>query len=144
MINASLGNEEELIMNIENTKFSIYKIDKEKTFTTFGINEKDINTSKLVDLICKGNINYLKNRDDFKYIFIDNTLAKGIVFRTSNKATWSSFISEMFSEDIDVDFQFDIKNTNYSYVLYLNNNDDNIYAVTGGYGSNVIKKYTEL
>ena len=124
----------------EKTNFNIYKIDREKASSIFCIKNKKLSSEEMIPIFIKGNINYIKKKGNFDYKILSYEKVSGIVYKSSNESAWKSFISEIFCDDKEIE-NFDMENTNYSYVLYYPINDD-IYATTGGYGSNIIKKMT--
>ena len=128
------------------TQFSIYKINLETVEDDFKIkNEKDSDAyyDEIIDAIVNSTFSIVgkklnSSQQKFKY-----KLFKGIIFKTVHNPSWDEVANqflvanELEHEKLPTDF---LRNTNVSYV-FLCRMQKNVYACTGGYGSNYINKY---
>lgn len=119
------------------TQFSIYKVDynrSEKYFEELGIKIESYNQleSKILEEI-KNNVQK-KNKNEI--VDVDSNNFKGLVFKTFHYPTWYGMIDDIINDEIEV------SNTHISYILtYLN--DNNLFILTGGLGSNYIAEFTQ-
>ena len=119
------------------TQFSIYKVDynrSEKYFEELGIKIESYNQleSKILEEI-KSNVQK-KNKNEI--VDVNSNNFKGLVFKTFHYPTWYGMIDDIINDEIEV------SNTHISYILtYLN--DNNLFILTGGLGSNYIAEFTQ-
>lgn len=131
------------------TQFSIYKIDLEEVEKTFNI-EKAKNNKKYIDEIenalIKSTEKIISKKLNSAHVCVQYQGFNGIIFKTVHYPIWKNVAQQViagnerksYSIEISDDF---LSNSNISYLL-LYRYADNIYVVTGGYGSNYISKFT--
>ncbi len=127
----------------QETQFSVYKIDLGQFMSIGGMKERT-GGERVVDII-----NYLimdikkevTKKENAEYEDINVSDVKGIVYKTINVPAWDGMIFGLFNK-MDKETPFKIENTNVSYILFYGVNE-NIYAMTAGYGNHLIKKYIE-
>ena len=127
-------------------QFSIYKINLEAVESSFSI-KSEKNSDAYYDEIINAIINSIasivkkkpySSKQRFKYKSFH-----GIVFKTVHTPSWDEVVdhflckNELKDEGTPNNF---LQNTNVSYV-FLIRDQNNIYACTGGYGSNYINKF---
>lgn len=120
------------------TQFSIYKVNIERSKKYF-LEEDNIEISTVEELekniLCdiKKNVT-AKSRSQI--LNITNSNFKGFIFKTYHYPTWYGIVDNLIDEE------FDISNTHISYVMtYLQ--DENIFILTAGLGSNYINEFTQ-
>ena len=131
------------------TQYSIYKINFKAVESVF----KDIPHGKdnteyaenIIDVLINGTRTIIQKKErSFTYLVSYQGL-KGLIFKTTHYPSWhvvaKQIISnnELQSQEINNNF---LTNTNVSYI-YFYLCEDRVFAVTGGYGSNYISKFTE-
>lgn len=137
------GSERRKDMAKHETQFSIYKIDLNQFASIQGMKEKT-EGQRAVDIVSyllteiKKEVN---SRDNAEHEDINISDVKGIVYKTVNIPEWDGMMSGLFDK-MQKEIPFEIENTNVSYVLFYIVNE-NIYAMTAGYGNHLIKKYIE-
>lgn len=131
------------------SQYSIYKINFESVESVFSnVPHGADNTEYAENIITKlinstTDIINKKNKSLIQHVSYEGL--KGIIFKTTYYPSWSNVAKQIISNNepqpqkIDEDF---LTNTNVSYV-YFYLCDDKVFAVTGGYGSNYISKFTE-
>lgn len=128
-------------------QFSIYKINIEEAEHAFPMEKcEDRNkyATKLANAIIAEIARSPKLSERYR---VSYNGFYGVFFKTTHDPAWCGIARQMISgneypEDQDAPSKFFLKNTNVSYVLcYVYSGQ--IYAVTGGYGSNYIGKLTE-
>ena len=131
------------------SQYSIYKINFESVESVFSnVPHGADNTEYAENIITKlinstTDIINKKNKSLIQHVSYEGL--KGIIFKTTHYPSWSNVAKQIISNNepqpqkIDEDF---LTNTNVSYV-YFYLCDDKVFAVTGGYGSNYISKFTE-
>ena len=130
-------------MEGEQIQFSIYKIDVEKT-----LEELNLKEGLKVEEICDKIITYIKNyvkKGPDKLIIVSYDEFKLIYIRSTRTPIWKNIIEGMILEGEaieDNDNIGKIKNESTSYILFYIV-ENNIYAMTGGRGSNYISKFIE-
>lgn len=127
--------------NSVETQYSIYKIDIEKVENVFEIKKKcdDENRYKeIISSLIKDVEQQIKskNHDKIEKVVYDDFF--GLIFRTVHMPVWKGFAKQILNDDNDHE-EF-LKNMNVSYVLFYYH-VDSIYALTGGYGNNYIRKF---
>lgn len=131
-------------------QFSIYKISYEEIERVFEIDKTDdcneygkLVVSALINSIIKN----VKSRPFSQYYRGDYNGFSGVFFKTVHKPSWEGVAREILAGNKPEEEQPNIatgflENTNVSYVLFFVYSGDT-YAVTGGYGSNMINKFIE-
>ena len=129
------------------TQFSIYKIDFDLLDSVFHIaGERDSveyienATKALINSICS----IVKDKSLSQIQRIRYQRFSGVVFKTVHEPSWKAIAEQLIRnnelEDTETDAGF-LTNTNISYVLLCAVGTE-LYACTGGYGSNYIGKFT--
>lgn len=120
------------------TQFSIYKVDYERAVKYFDT-EYDFKITSYTELenqILKAIKEEVLQKNKNEIVSFSNNGFNGLVFKTYHYPSWYGMIDNLLAEYID------LSNTHISYVLsYLE--DDNIFLLTGGLGSNYISEYTQ-
>ena len=133
-------------MAIAEAQFSIYKINYEAVEDTFNIKASK-ESNEYYDEVTHAIVNSISSIIKSKFgsaqqIFKRNGF-EGIVFKTVHVPAWKGiaehFIEKNEIEDDETSKMF-LTNTNVSYV-FLYRDSNNLYACTGGYGSNYISKF---
>lgn len=131
------------------SQYSIYKINFESVESVFNNVSHGADNTEYAENIITKLINSTtdainkKNKSLIQHVSYQGL--KGIIFKTTHYPFWSNVAKQIISNNepqpqkIDEDF---LTNTNVSYV-YFYLCDDKVFAVTGGYGSNYISKFTE-
>lgn len=137
------------MLNNSETQYSIYKINFEAVEQTFSNITPDANNTEYAKNIINLLINYTKSVIQQKQKPLIYTISyqglEGVIFKTTHYPSWRNVAEQIISnnqsqtQNIEEDF---LTNTNVSYV-YFYLCDNKIFAVTGGYGSNYISKFTE-
>lgn len=130
-------------MESEQIQFSIYKIDIEKTL-------EELNLKEGLDItdICNKIITYIKNyvkKGPDKIVIVSYEDFKLIYIKSTRIPIWKNIIEGMISEGEIIEDDNKIgkmKNENTSYILFYIV-ENNIYAMTGGRGSNYVSKFIE-
>lgn len=131
-------------------QFSIYKIcfeEVEREFTFEETDSKEEYASKIAEALVNSVAKIVKKRPYSQMHQVEYGGFYGILFKTVHDPSWGGIAREMISgnqyekEQPKVSKDF-LKNTNISYVL-LYIYEGNVYALTGGYGSNYISKFIE-
>ena len=131
------------------TQYSIYKINFESVESVFSdISHGRNNTEyaeNIITVLINSTIDIIKKKPGSSICSVSYQGLKGVVFKTTHYPSWGNVAeqiignNELQSQEMDNDF---LTNTNVSYIyFYLHN--EKIFAVTGGYGSNYISKFTE-
>ena len=126
------------------TQFSIYKIDYDLVEEKFNINiSRTANnyTTAITSVLVNSIVAILKTKSSSYYRF-DNNGFVGVVFKTIHKPAWKDVAEQLLSnENLDSKTKESLlNNTNVSYV-FIYEIKGNLYACTGGYGSNYISKF---
>ena len=133
-------------MAIAETQFSIYKINLETVESEFKVkNEKgtDAYYNEIINAIVNSTSSIIEKKKDSSQQKFKYKSFNGIIFRTVHKPSWEDVANqfmvgnELDCDELPTDF---LQNTNVSY-LFLCRMEDNVYACTGGYGSNYINKF---
>lgn len=127
----------------QETQFSIYKIDLSLFTSIQGMKEKT-EEQRAIDII-----NFLLteikkevyHRGNAQCEDVNVSDIRGIVYKTVHVPEWKGMMSSLFGK-MEKGIPFGIENVNVSYVLFYRINE-NIYAMTAGYGNHLIKKYIE-
>lgn len=141
-----------IVMNKEylpETQFSIYKIDFEEVENKFKIKHKSLDESyveEIVEALINGTKKILDKKTNSISFHVKYTGFSGLIFKTIHNPVWKEVAQQIISgneikmekKSIPPDF---LTNSNVSYLLFYKQ-DDNLYAVTGGYGSNYVSKFT--
>lgn len=137
-----------MMVNSE-TQYSIYKINFESVENVFSNISHGANNTEYAENIITALINstiaIIKKKPRSSICSVSYQGLKGIVFKTTHYPSWGNVAeqiianNELQSQEIDKNF---LTNTNISYIYFYIYNDK-IFAVTGGYGSNYISKFTE-
>lgn len=125
------------------TQFSIYKIDISLFLSIQGMDKKTpANRAKdILSIILAEIKEEIKKRKDSVYMDIDVDGMRGVVYKTINIPEWDGMISNLITQ-MNKEKSFVLENTNVSYILlYIVN--ENIYAMTAGFGNHLIKKNVE-
>ena len=133
-------------MGIAETQFSIYKINFESVENTFAIKsdkKSDKYYKEITNVLINSIASIVRNKDGSEQQVFRYNGFNGIVFKTIHTPTWESiakqFIQNNEKKNGDISNKF-LTNTNVSYV-FLYKDGQNLYACTGGYGSNYINKF---
>lgn len=137
-------------MGSTTAQFSIYKISHEEVRKVFsiepektGLEYTSIVTNTLIDSVIK----LIRRRPHSQVYRVAYKGMRGVFFKTIHNPAWEGIArliidgNEYNKEQGELGNEF-LKNTNVSYVLFYSHRED-IYAVTGGYGSNYIGKFIE-
>ena len=130
---------------MEKNIFSIYKINLEKVKKKTCPETENPTFKTLFDKLISRIEECVKEKSDGYINTINYPDFRGVVYRTEVAPKWKTLIenmsayTEIESGKQDVSW---IVNTNVSYILFHECNEQ-IYAVTGGYGHNIIKEYIE-
>ena len=138
------------MVSTTDTQYSIYKINFEAVENVFNNIARGDNSNEyaqnVVDVLIKSiNKNLSLKKPEPKIHTISYQGLRGIIFKTIHFPAWSGVAREILTnneEKTEKENQNFLTNTNVSYV-YFYICEDKIYAVTGGYGSNHIAKFTE-
>lgn len=125
------------------TQFSVYKIDANLFTSVKGIKDKT-KEQAAIDIIMYLLAEIKKElykRDNAEYEEVNVCDVRGIVYKTLHVPEWKGMISGLFNK-MEKEIPFKMENTNISYVLLYRVNE-NVYAMTAGYGNHIIKKYIE-
>lgn len=119
------------------TQFSIYKVDYDRAKKYFEEKGESVELYSELDVKIIDNIkSNIKKKSKNDVVDVDSDSFNGIVFKTYHYPSWYGMIEDIVNDDID------ISNTHISYVLtYLN--DNNLFILTGGLGSNYISEFTQ-
>lgn len=131
-------------------QFSIYKISFEEVEREFIITKSgnaEEYAKKIVSALINSVVKIIKKRPNSEVYKVECKGFYGIVFKTVHDPSWEGIIRDMIHSNqcpeqqpaTSKDF---LKNTNISYVLFYTYSG-NVYALTGGYGSNYINKFIE-
>ena len=140
--------EGKMVVNCE-TQYSIYKINFEAVENAFsnvshGSDNKEY-AENIIDVLINSTTKIIKDKQKSLICAISYQGLKGVIFKTTHYPSWGDVANQIISNNeaqsqkIDENF---LTNTNVSYV-YFYLCDDKVFAVTGGYGSNYISKFTE-
>src|SRR5690554_2622668 len=134
---------------VPQTQFSIYKIDCEEVEAIFKISHsinKQEYTDKIISSLINSTTKIIKNKKIKPTIYeVKNDDFSGLIFKTNHIPIWrdlAQFLilnNEIKSENKKYEEDF-ILNGNVSYILFYALGK-NVYALTGGYGSNYISKF---
>ena len=130
-------------MEEEQIQFSIYNIDIEKTSEELNLQE-GLNVKDICDKIITYIKNYVKKGPN-KIVIACYEEFKVIYIKSTRTPIWKNIIEGMISKGKiieDDDKIGKIKNENTSYILFYIV-ENNIYAMTGGRGSNYVSKFIE-
>lgn len=137
-----------MAVNLE-TQYSIYKINFEAVENVFSGISHDDNSAKyaenIIDVLINSVISIIKKRQKSLVYRISYQGFNGIIFKTTHYPSWIDVAKQIIAnneispEKNNDDF---LTNTNVSYV-YFYMCENKVFAVTGGYGSNYISKFTE-
>ena len=128
------------------TQFSIYKINLETVESEFKVkNEKgtDAYYVEIINSIVNSTSSIIEKKKNSSQQKFKYKSFYGIIFKTVHKPSWDDvanqflFGNELDRDELSADF---LQNTNVSY-LFLCRIGGNVYACTGGYGSNYINKF---
>lgn len=131
-------------------QFSIYKISYEEVEREFVIDKTDdLNEygKRVVSALINSIVKIVKGRPFSQHHRVQYNGFAGVFFKTVHKPSWEGIAREIIAgnkyegETPDIAKGF-LENTNVSYVLFFVCSGDT-YAVTGGYGSNLINKFIE-
>lgn len=125
------------------TQFSVYKIDANLFTSVKGIKDKT-KEQAAIDIIMYLLVEIKKElykRDNAEYEEVNVCDVRGIVYKTLHVPEWKGMISGLFNK-MEKEIPFKMENTNISYALFYRVNE-NVYAMTAGYGNHIIKKYIE-
>ena len=130
---------------MEKNIFSIYKIDLKKVEKKICSKIENPTFKALFDVLISRVGEIVEEKSGGYINAIDYPGFKGVVYRTEAQPKWKKLIENMSAhieiEGVKQDVSW-IVNTNVSYILFHECNEQ-IYAVTGGYGHSVIKEYIE-
>lgn len=134
--------------NLE-TQYSIYKINFETVESVFNdISHGKNNTEyaeNIITVLINSTKKIIQEKQKSSICPVSYQGLKGLIFKTTHYPSWDGVAkqiinnNELPSQELNKDF---LTNTNISYV-YFYLCDDKVFAVTGGYGSNYISKFTE-
>lgn len=125
------------------TQFSVYKIDANLFTSVKGIKDKT-KEQAAIDIIMYLLAEIKKElykRNNAEYEEVNVCDVRGIVYKTLHVPEWKGMIYGLFNK-MEKEIPFKMENTNISYVLFYRVNE-NVYAMTAGYGNHIIKKYIE-
>lgn len=131
-----------------NAQFSIYKINQQEVPRVPGsTNDTTQNTNSVVNRLIRHVVRMIKDRKSAKYDRVEYSGFCGVFFKTVHKPNWEGIANQILRNNQYADNQEEtsidtLENTNVSYVLFYPYNND-VYAVTGGYGSHYISRYIE-
>lgn len=134
-------------MESEQIQFSIYKIDLEKTTEELNLKE-GLEIEKICDKLVSYINNYVKNYIKHgidKIVIVEYDEFKLIYIKSTRTPIWKGIIEGMIAEGEAIDKDENIgkiKNESTSYILFYIV-ENNMYAMTGGKGSNYISKFIE-
>ena len=131
-------------------QFSIYKISYEEVEREFVIDKTEDRNKygqRVVTALINSVVKIIKGRAFSQHHRVQYNGFSGVFFKTVHRPSWDGIAREMIEGNKYEEEQPDIakgflENTNVSYVLFFLYSGD-IYAVTGGYGSNLINKFIE-
>ena len=130
---------------MEKNIFSIYKMDLEKVKKKTCPKIESPTFKKLFDALITRVEENVREKSGGYISTINYPGFRGVVYRTEAQPKWRTLIENMSAymeiESGKQDVSW-IVNTNVSYILFHECNEQ-IYAVTGGYGHNLIKEYIE-
>ena len=128
------------------TQFSIYKINFEAVESVFSIHSPqntDAYYDEIVNAIVKSIASIIRSKTGSEQQVFKHNGFNGIVFKTVHVPAWKSvaehFMANNEKNSKEASEKF-LTNTNVSYI-FLYKDSKNIYACTGGYGSNYINKF---
>lgn len=133
-------------MAIAETQFSIYKINLETVESKFRVKNKrgtDAYYVEIINAIVNSTSSIIEKKKDSSQQKFKYKSFNGIIFKTVHKPSWEDVANqfmvgnELDCDELPTDF---LQNTNVSY-LFLCRMENNVYACTGGYGSNYINKF---
>lgn len=133
--------------NGEGNQFSTYKIDYsevEKHHTITFDKESAAYASEVRDFLIRDIKRGIELRQHGKVIDVGKGNFKGIVYKTYHFPEWGNMAIDLLNNSLidDLECETWLNNINVSYVLlYVYKN--NIYAMTGGFGSHLIRNYIE-
>lgn len=137
--------------NAPETQFSIYRIDcerVERVLTMQSAGSAANYLPKVTHAIINSTISIVKKKDGL-YRRIAYKNYTGVIFKTEHNPMWKSVLSQILDNNEAIDSssgQGDkdafLKNVNVSYIL-LYVYRENIYALTGGFGSMYITKFAD-
>lgn len=138
-----------MVINAE-TQYSIYKINIELVTSVFkniakGKNKKEY-LHNIVQILINSIVKIFKTKNNSKIRCVSHNGLNGVIVKATHYPAWTEVAKQMMTnssktKNDTLDYG-DINNTNVSYVYFCIYNG-NIFAVTGGYGSNYISKFTE-
>lgn len=136
--------------SLATTQFSIYKInfaEIEHEFVITHTDDVDQYVQTVITTLINSITKIVKERPFSQIYRVEYNGFYGLFFKTVHEPSWGGIAREMmagnrFSGNQSGTSKDFLKNTNVSYVL-LYPYDKEIYAVTGGYGSNYINKFVE-
>lgn len=132
------------------TQFSIYKVDFEEVENKFKIGHKNLDKGYIEEIITalvNGTEKIInKKPNSASSICVQYLGFSGLIFKTIHDPIWKEVAQQIIAGNenkinpnkIPENF---LTNSNISYLLFYKFSD-NLYAVTGGYGSNYISKFT--
>jgi len=122
--------------------FSIYKIDIGKFNSIDGFLECETidRPRRAIDILLQEVSQINRERKAQQNIFKDDEIS-GVIYKTNNDPAWRCTLMDLFSQK-NQKIGFSLVNTNVSYILFYPYKNA-LYAMTGGYGSYLIKKYIE-
>lgn len=136
--------------SISTAQFSIYKISFEEVEREFIIaksDNADEYAKKIVSALINSVVKIIQKRRNSEIHKVEYKGFYGVVFKTVHDPSWEGIIRDMirsnqYPEQQPATSKDFLKNTNISYVLFYIYSG-NVYALTGGYGSNYITKFIE-
>lgn len=129
-------------------QFSIYKINRQEVpGVPASTNDTTQNTISVVNTVIRHVVHMIEDRESAKYDRVEYSGFYGVFFKTVHKPTWEGIANQILRNNQYADNQEEtsidtFENANVSYVLFYPYNND-IYAVTGGYGSHYISRFIE-
>ncbi|WP_409968818.1 DUF6119 family protein [Bengtsoniella intestinalis] len=133
------------------TQYSIYKINFEEVENVFQLKEDKTNkpyVEKTINALVNSIVRLLNKKPKSIYSKIDFDGFFGVVFKTVHDPSWQDMANLLIEKSTCDNSQKNIlhinslTNSNVSYVL-LYQIEENLFAMTGGYGSNYITKFAE-
>lgn len=125
------------------TQFSIYKIDTNKFMSVRGMEKLSATrrTKEIINIMLGEIKQNITKRENSNQMDIKVEGVRGVVYRTINTPDWDGMITNLFGK-MDVQINFELENINVSYILFYPI-QESIYAMTAGFGNNLIKNYIE-
>lgn len=131
------------------TQFSIYKLNFEEVEDNFNIKKKigEVGyVDEVLTALINGTIKILCNKPKCTVHKVKYKGFSGIIFKTIHNPVWKSVATQIITNNELSEKQSSLKedfltNGNISYMLFYPLNED-IYVLTGGFGSNYITKFT--